>query len=144
LAEHLAATARRSWTNGKLPAACLHLAGDLGSTHDHVSTGAIAGQVVLHGGPRQPITTDVNDVSFVKAGRAHRHRTRDLLDHRSGAIVAVDSGSMTQEKFRGNTRNASGNLAFAIVQATGDGHPRGRASLGPTAPSSAPGGLPSP
>jgi beta-galactosidase len=38
-----------------------------------------------------------------------------------GTIVAVDSGSMTQETFRGTTRNASGNLAFAIIQATGAG-----------------------
>jgi beta-galactosidase len=38
-----------------------------------------------------------------------------------GTIVAVDSGSMTQETFRGHTRNASGNLAFVIVQATGAG-----------------------
>jgi beta-galactosidase len=38
-----------------------------------------------------------------------------------GVIVAVDSGSQTQESFRGNTRNAFGGLAFAIVQATGPG-----------------------
>ena len=38
-----------------------------------------------------------------------------------GTLVAVDSGSMTQESFRGDTRNAFGNLAYAIIQATGSG-----------------------
>jgi beta-galactosidase len=38
-----------------------------------------------------------------------------------GTIVAVDSGSMTQETFRGNVRNAYKGLAFALVQATGAG-----------------------
>jgi beta-galactosidase len=38
-----------------------------------------------------------------------------------GTIVAVDSGSMTQETFRGNVRNAYQGIAFALVQATGPG-----------------------
>ena len=38
-----------------------------------------------------------------------------------GTIIAVDSGSVTQETFRGNARNAYQGLAFAIVQATGAG-----------------------
>ena len=38
-----------------------------------------------------------------------------------GTIIAVDSGSVTQESFRGNVRNAYQGLAFAIVQATGAG-----------------------
>ena len=38
-----------------------------------------------------------------------------------GTIIAVDSGSVTQETFRGNVRNAYQGLAFAIVQATGAG-----------------------
>jgi beta-galactosidase len=36
-------------------------------------------------------------------------------------IIAVDSGSTTQESFRGTSRNAYQGLAFAIIQATGAG-----------------------
>jgi beta-galactosidase len=67
------------------------------------------------------ITTDVNDVSFVKAAVPTATAPVTFSITGPGAIVAVDSGSMTQETFRGTTRNASGNLAFAIVQATGAG-----------------------
>ncbi len=38
-----------------------------------------------------------------------------------GTIVAVDSGSMTQETFRGTVRNAYLGLAYALVQATAAG-----------------------
>jgi beta-galactosidase len=38
-----------------------------------------------------------------------------------GVIVAVDSGSQTQESFRGNTRKAYQGVAFALVRATGPG-----------------------
>jgi beta-galactosidase len=38
-----------------------------------------------------------------------------------GTIVAVDSGSVNAESFRGNQRMAYQGLAFALVQATGPG-----------------------
>jgi len=84
------------------------------------STGATAGMVVL-AADHAAITTDVNDVSFVKAAVPTTTAPVTFSITGPGAIVAVDSGSMTQETFRGLTRNASENLAFAIVQATGAG-----------------------
>jgi beta-galactosidase len=84
------------------------------------STGAIAGKVVL-AADHTTITTDVNDVSFVKAAVPTATAPVTFSIAGPGTIVAVDSGSMTQETFRGTTRNASGNLAFAIIQATGAG-----------------------
>jgi len=38
-----------------------------------------------------------------------------------GTIVAVDSGSVMAESFRGTQRNAFQGLAYALVQATGAG-----------------------
>jgi beta-galactosidase len=38
-----------------------------------------------------------------------------------GTIIAVDSGNMNMETFRGNTRNTTNGVAYAIVQATGPG-----------------------
>jgi len=83
------------------------------------TTGAAAGKVVLTA-DHSAITTDLNDVSFVKAAVSTDTAVTFSIAG-PGTIVAVDSGSMTQETFRGNTRSTSGGLAFAIVQATGAG-----------------------
>ena len=75
------------------------------------------------------MVTDRNDVVYVKA------QISDSSNHvvtgssaavtfavtGPGTIIAVDSGSVTQESFRGNVRNAYQGLAFAIVQASGAG-----------------------
>jgi beta-galactosidase len=82
-------------------------------------TGATAGKVTLTA-DHTTITTDVNDVSYVKAAVLN-DTTVTFSIAGPGTIVAVDSGSMTQESFRGNARNTFGGLAFAIVQATGTG-----------------------
>jgi beta-galactosidase len=65
--------------------------------------------------------TDVNDVSFIKAVVPTATAAVTFAITGPGNIVAVDSGSMTQESFRGNVRNAFGGVAYAIVQATGPG-----------------------
>jgi beta-galactosidase len=91
-------------------------------------TGTTAAKVVVTA-DHATLLTDPNDVSYVKATIA------DAAGHvvtgsavpvtfaitGPGVIVAVDSGSQTQETFRGNVRNAHQGLAFAIVQATGPG-----------------------
>jgi beta-galactosidase len=84
------------------------------------STGATAGKVALSA-DHTTITTDVNDVAFVKAAVPTATAAVTFSITGPGTIIAVDSGSGQQETFRGNTRNAFGNLAFAIVQATGAG-----------------------
>jgi beta-galactosidase len=84
------------------------------------STGATAGKVVLTA-DHTAITTDLNDVAFVRAAVPTATAPVTFSLTGPGTIIAVDSGSMTQETFRGDTRNASGNLAYAIVQATGPG-----------------------
>jgi beta-galactosidase len=82
-------------------------------------TGAVAGKVTLTADHTE-IMTDVNDVSFVKAAVSTDTAITFSITG-PGTILAVDSASMTQETFRGNVRNSSGGLAYAIVQATGAG-----------------------
>jgi beta-galactosidase len=82
-------------------------------------TGAVAGKVTLTADHTE-IVTDVNDVSFVKAAVSTDTAITFSITG-PGTILAVDSASMTQETFRGNVRNSSGGLAYAIVQATGAG-----------------------
>jgi beta-galactosidase len=84
------------------------------------TTGATAGKVVLTA-DHTAITTDWNDVAYVKAAVPTATAAVTFSLSGPGTIVAVDSASMTQESFRGDTRNAYGNLAFAIVRATGPG-----------------------
>ena len=84
------------------------------------STGAVAGSVVLTA-DHTAITTDLDDASFVRAAVPTATAAVTFAIAGPGAIIAVDSGSQMQESFRGNTRNAYGGLAFAIVQATGPG-----------------------
>jgi beta-galactosidase len=83
-------------------------------------SGAKAGQVVLTA-DHPTLLTDVNDVSFVKAEVTGATAAITFAITGPGTITAVDSGSMTQESFRGDTRNAFGGVAYAIVQATGAG-----------------------
>lgn len=91
-------------------------------------TGTAATQVILRA-DHATITNDVNDIAYVKA----------VISDASGAviaasaapvtfgitgpgtIVAVDSGSMVHETFRGTVRNAFNGVAYALVQATGPG-----------------------
>jgi beta-galactosidase len=82
-------------------------------------SGAKAGQVVLTA-DHPTLTTDVDDVSFVKAEVSGTSAVTFAITG-PGTIVAVDSGSMTQESFRGTSRNAFSGVAYAIVQATGAG-----------------------
>ena len=82
-------------------------------------SGAKSGQVVLTA-DHPTLTTDVDDVSFVKAEVSGTAAVTFAITG-PGTIVAVDSGSMTQESFRGTSRNAFGGVAYAIVQATGAG-----------------------
>ena len=74
------------------------------------------------------LLTDLNDVVYFKA--AISNASGAVVSSTTpvtfaitgpGTIIAVDSGSMTEETFRGNVRNAYQGLAFAIVQATGAG-----------------------
>jgi beta-galactosidase len=75
------------------------------------------------------ITTDVNDISFVQAAVADASGAVVASSATPitfaitgpGTIVAVDSGSMIDETFRGNVRNAYNGVAYALVQATGAG-----------------------
>ena len=75
------------------------------------------------------MVTDPNDVVYVKAAIADSSNRTVTSSSAAvtfsisgpGTIIAVDSGSVTQETFRGNVRNAYQGLAFAIIQATGAG-----------------------
>jgi beta-galactosidase len=82
-------------------------------------TGAAAGKVTLTA-DHDKILNDQNDISFVKAAVSSDTAITFSISG-PGTIVAVDSASMTQETFRGNVRNSSGGLAYALVQATGAG-----------------------
>jgi beta-galactosidase len=91
-------------------------------------TGTTATKIVLTA-DHPTVLTDGNDISFVKAAIADA--SGGVVTSSStavtfaitgpGAIVAVDSGSMIEETFRGNVRKAYQGLAFALVQATGAG-----------------------
>jgi beta-galactosidase len=75
------------------------------------------------------IVADLNDISFVKAAISNAAGAVVTSSATPvtfaitgpGTLVAVDSGSMMNETFRGNVRNAYQGLAFALVQATGAG-----------------------
>jgi beta-galactosidase len=82
-------------------------------------TGAAAGKVTLTA-DHDKILNDQNDISFVKAAVSSDTAITFSISG-PGTIIAVDSASMQQETFRGNVRNSSGGLAYALVQATGAG-----------------------
>jgi beta-galactosidase len=92
------------------------------------ATGATASQLVLTA-DHATLTTDLNDISYVKAVVADASGAVvtgsatpiTFAIAGPGTIVAVDSGSMIQETFRGNVRNAYNGVAYALVQATGAG-----------------------
>lgn len=104
-------------------------------------TGTTASRVLLapdHG----TVSTDANDVSYVKAtiadpaGRVVTGSATPITFSISGpgVIVAVDSGSPTQETFRGNVRDAYQGIAYALVRATGAGTITMTASAGGLTP----------
>jgi beta-galactosidase len=63
-----------------------------------------------------------NDIAFVRATVGGTGATPVTFAITGpGTIVAVDSASMTNETFRGLTRNAYNGSAYALVQATGAG-----------------------
>jgi len=97
------------------------------TTPPTTQTGTTASKVVATA-DHTTMVTDPNDVVYVKA--AISDSSNRLVSSTApvtfavsgpGTIIAVDSGSVTQETFRGNARNAFGGLAFAIIQATGAG-----------------------
>jgi beta-galactosidase len=91
-------------------------------------TGTTASQVLLKP-DHSTVSTDVNDISYVKAtvadssGRVVTSSSTPVTFGISGpgVIVAVDSGSQTQESFRGSVRKAYQGVAYALVRATGPG-----------------------
>lgn len=92
------------------------------------ATGTTASRVLL-AADHSTVSTDVHDVSYVKAtiadadGRVVTGSSEPVTFSISGpgVIVAVDSGSGQQETFRGNVRRAHQGLAFALVRATDSG-----------------------
>jgi beta-galactosidase len=87
------------------------------------STGAAA-KVVLSV-DHSTITTDLNDVAYIKAtvvdasGVQVADATNTVtfaVTGSAGEIIAVDSGISTWELFRGNSRNAFGGVCYAIVR----------------------------
>ncbi|HEU5354876.1 MAG TPA: glycoside hydrolase family 2 TIM barrel-domain containing protein [Actinocrinis sp.] len=91
-------------------------------------TGSTASKVLLSP-DHASVSTDVNDIDYVKAtvadssGRVVTSSSAPIAFTVSGpgVLVAVDSGSQTQESFRGSVRKAYQGVAFALVRATGSG-----------------------
>jgi beta-galactosidase len=92
------------------------------------ATGTNATKLVLTA-DHPTVLVDPNDVSFIKATVADANGSVVTTAANAltfsisgpGTIVAVDSGSVMAESFRGTVRNAFNGIAFAIVQATGPG-----------------------
>jgi len=91
-------------------------------------TGTTASRVVLKP-DHSTMSTDTDDISYVQAavtdssGRVVTGSSAPVTFSISGpgVIVAVDSGSQTQESYRGTVRKAHHGLAYALVRATGPG-----------------------
>jgi beta-galactosidase len=91
-------------------------------------TGTTANRVLLSP-DHSTVSTDVDDVSYVKAtvadtsGRVVTGSSAPVTFTVSGpgVLVAVDSGSPVQESFRGSVRKAYQGVAYALVRATGPG-----------------------
>jgi beta-galactosidase len=93
------------------------------------ATGTTATKIVLTP-DHTSLLTDPNDIVYVKATIADANN-RVVTSAANpvvtfsvtgpGTIVAVDSGSVNAESFRGNQRMAYQGLAFALIQATGPG-----------------------
>ncbi len=99
-----------------------------GTTTTPPTTGTTATKIVL-AADHSTLLTDLNDIVYVKATIADANN-RVVTSAANpvtfsvtgpGTIVAVDSGSVNAESFRGNVRNAYQGLAFALIQATGPG-----------------------
>ena len=97
-------------------------------TKPKTSTGAAA-KVVLSVS-HSTITTDLNDVAYVKAtvvdasGVQVADATNTVtfaVTGAAGKILGVDSGITTWESFRGSSRNAFGGICYAIVQMNSPG-----------------------
>jgi beta-galactosidase len=85
------------------------------------NTGAVAGKVTVTA-DHSTLVTDNNDVVFFQAAITGADGTPITFAITGpGTIIAVDSGSMGMETFRGDTRNTANGVAYAIVQATGAG-----------------------
>jgi len=92
------------------------------------ATGTSASRLLL-AADHSTVSTDVNDVSYVKAtvadssGRVVTSSSAPVTFTITGpgVIVAVDSGSPVHASFRGNVRSAYQGVAFALVRATGAG-----------------------
>ena len=92
------------------------------------ATGTTASKVML-APDHTAVSTDFDDVSYVQAtvadssGRVVTGSSAPITFSISGpgVIVAVDSGSESQESFRGNVRKAYQGVAYALVRATGPG-----------------------
>jgi len=92
------------------------------------ATGTTATKIVLTP-DHTSLLTDPNDIVYVKATIADANNRVVTAAANPvtfsvtgpGTIVAVDSGSVNAESFRGNQRMAYQGLAFALVQATGPG-----------------------
>ena len=99
-----------------------------GTTTQPPATGTTATKIVLTP-DHTSLLTDPNDIVYVKATIADA--TNRVVTSAAnpvtfsvtgpGTIVAVDSGSVNAESFRGNQRMAYQGLAFALIQATGPG-----------------------
>jgi len=87
------------------------------------STGAAAKVVLTVDHPT--ITTDLNDVAYVKATMADAsgvqistasNAVKFTVTGTAGEIIALDSGNPNYESFRGDTRNAYQGVCYAIVR----------------------------
>jgi beta-galactosidase len=79
------------------------------------------GEACLAASRRIVVQATLGEASFVRAAVPTPTAAVTFEIEGPGVIIAVDSGSQTQEAFRGSTRKAYGGLVFAIVQATGPG-----------------------
>ena len=92
------------------------------------ATGTSASKVALSS-DLKVVSTDVNDIAHVKAviadssGKVVTSSSAVITFNIAGpgVVVAVDSGSMASETFRGNTRKAYRGIAYALVRSTGPG-----------------------
>jgi beta-galactosidase len=85
------------------------------------TTGAVAGKVTVTA-DHSTLVTDNNDAVFFQAAITGADGTPITFAITGpGTIIAVDSGSMGLETFRGSVRSTANGVAYAIVQATGAG-----------------------
>ena len=92
-----------------------------GVTKTTFSSGAVAGKVTVTA-DHSTLLVDNNDCVFFQAAVSGADGTPvTFAISGPGNIIAVDSGNMNMETFRGLTRNTYNGVAYAIVQATGPG-----------------------